>query len=102
MKSKLENMGYEYRDNGSDNIQVLFAKGSEEKRTYYLHITELGSSEWQNSIGFRDYLRKNKKRAEQYANLKKELATKYAFNRAKYTASKANFIHEIIKIIKGK
>jgi len=98
IRSKLEEVGYEYRENGSDDTQILFVKGSEEKRTYYLHISELESSQWQNSIGFRDYLRKNPKRAEQYSNLKKDLASKYSSYRDKYTASKAKFIQETIEL----
>ena len=97
IRSKLEEVGYEYRENGSDDIQILFVKGPEGKRTYYLHITELGSLEWQNSIGFRDYLRKNTERAKQYSNLKMELASKYSEDRAKYTAGKAAFVHETIE-----
>ncbi len=96
MRNKLESMGYEYRENGSDDIQILFVKGPEEKRTHYLHITEPGGSQWQNSIGFRDYLKKNPKKAKQYSNLKIKLARQYSQDRAKYTASKESFIHETI------
>ncbi len=46
IRSLLENAGYTYRENGSDDTQVLFVKGSEELRTHYLHITKLGSSVW--------------------------------------------------------
>ncbi len=98
LRNKLEKIGYEYRENGSDDIQILFVKGPEEKRTYYLHITELNSIEWQNSIGFRNYLRKNPERAKQYSDLKSELAVKYSHDRAKYSANKANFVRETIEL----
>lgn len=96
-----EDLGYEYRpDFGGPNIQLLFVKGPEEKRTHYIHLMKYNGSIWRNDLAFRDFLRKNGKRAKQYASLKKELASKFANDRTTYTASKADFIHETIKIAK--
>lgn len=98
-----EDLGYEYRpDFGGPTIQLLFVKGPEEKRTHYVHLMKYNGSIWKNDLAFRDYLRKNKKRAEQYASLKKELVKKFTDNRATYTASKTKFIHETIRMSKHK
>jgi len=97
-----EDIGYEYRpDFGGPTIQLLFVKGPEEKRTHYIHLMKYNGSIWINDLAFRDYLRKNKDRAEQYANLKKKLAANFANDRTKYTASKANFILETVRIAKN-
>src|SRR5258706_4050975 len=54
MQKMLEDIGYEYRENGSDDAQILFAKGPEEIRTHYLHITDLGSTIWTNDMACRN------------------------------------------------
>jgi len=92
----LERAGYEYRKNGSDGAQVLFVKGPEEQRTHYLHITEVGSSVWENDIVFRNYLRTHPKSIEEYTKLKENLASQYADKREQYTAGKKDFIKKII------
>lgn len=94
-----EDLGYEYRpDFGGPNIQLLFVKGPEEKRTHYIHLMKYNGGIWKNDLIFRDFLRRNKARAEEYAELKKELAKKFANDRTNYTASKGNFVHETIKM----
>lgn len=96
----LENAGYEYRENGSDQDQVLFVKGPEELRTHYLHITKLGSSVWKNDLAFRDYLRSHPEAVAEYEKLKKELASKHADNRTEYTTGKDAFIKSILHLAK--
>lgn len=98
IRPTLENVGYEYRGNGSDDRQILFAKGPEELRTHYLHITEHGSPVWNNDIAFRDYLRTHPETVSAYEKLKKKLATQYADKRGDYTAGKAEFIQSILKV----
>ena len=97
LRPLLEDSGYAYRENGSDKTQVLFAKGPEEFRTHYLHITTLGSSVWRNDIAFRDYLRTHPKAMREYEKLKKNLASRYADNREGYTASKDTFIKSVLE-----
>lgn len=97
MRSALEDAGYTFRENGSDDIQILFVKGPGERRTHHLHITELGSPEWRNSIAFRDYLRAHPDEAARYEELKKELAARYANEREMYTAVKQEYIEEVPK-----
>ena len=98
MRTLLENAGYEYRENGSSEEQVLFVKGPEEMRTHYLHITELNSPVWQHDLAFRDYLRSHPETVAEYENLKNELMSKYADNRAEYTAGKDAFIKSILRL----
>jgi GrpB-like predicted nucleotidyltransferase (UPF0157 family) len=97
IQTTLEKAGYEYRENGSNDIQKLFVKGSEERRTHYLHITELGSTEWKNSLAFRDYLRSSPEETRRYEGLKLKLAAQYPDNRGMYTKGKKAFFEEIFE-----
>lgn len=92
----LENAGYEYRENGSDDTQVLFVKGPEELRTHYLHITEFESPVWNNDLAFRNYLRTHPNTAQEYEKLKERLASQYTESRKDYTTGKKEFIQSIL------
>jgi len=99
--SLLKSAGYEYRENGSNEDQILFVKGSEDMRTHYLHITELDSDVWQNDLAFRDYLRSHPEVVTEYGKLKNKLASKYADNRGEYTAGKDAFIKSVLHLLKN-
>jgi GrpB-like predicted nucleotidyltransferase (UPF0157 family) len=96
IRPALESAGYEYRENGSDDVQILFAKGPEVKRTHYLHITALGSSGWQNPLAFRDYLRTHPDELRRYEELKQNLAERYSDHREQYTAGKKDYVDEVV------
>lgn len=94
----LKELGYELRrEFGGHNIQILFVKGPESKRTHHLHVVKYNGVLWRNSLLFRDYLCEHPARAKQYAGLKNKLAEKYASDRGAYTKRKAKFIAETIK-----
>lgn len=94
-REALEALGYSYRENGSDEMRVLFVKGPEELRTHHLHITEHGSDAWQVAILFRNHLRANSRVAREYNRLKMDLAVRHASDRAAYSAFKKGFIENI-------
>ena len=83
----------------SDSVkdEILVRKGREENRTHFIHIMELNSQRYKDTIIFRDYLKKHKDVLKKYEELKKDLAIKYANNREMYSASKNDFIKEVIK-----
>jgi len=104
MKEKFEQLGYEHRPfvpghtKGELKWQELFVKGPEAKRTHHAHVTVFDNNYWKTDLLFRDYLRKNSARAEQYAELKEKLAEKYADDRGTYTKSKEQFIKETLEL----
>ncbi|MDP2860788.1 MAG: GrpB family protein [bacterium] len=106
MKEKFEKLGYEHRPFVPGHIkeeskwQELYVKGPEAKRTHHAHITVYGNSHWKNDLLFRDYLRKNSARAKQYAELKQELAEKYADDRETYTKNKEQLINDTLETAK--
>ena len=93
----LEGMGYEHRGNGGVEGRIFLAKGPRSRRTHHLSLTEITSDHWQRSILFRDYLRAHPEVAEEYGELKRELARKYPEDRESYTAGKDRFIEQVIE-----
>ena len=63
---------------------------------YHLHLVRFKSPEWQKHLLFRDYLRGHQEIAQQYYELKKELAAKYHSKRGSYTKAKTSFIESVI------
>ena len=63
-------------------------------RVFHLHIRH--PCDW-DEIVFRDYLRRNPCKAEEYAKLKMELQKRFRHNRDAYTEAKGDFIRACIK-----
>jgi len=101
-RKALEQAGYTYRANGSDESKILFVKGPEERRTHHLHIVQQGSSAWTSFLAFRDVLRANPAEAQKYEALKQTLARKHACDRASYTAAKRSYIEAVVANVSGK
>lgn len=95
----LEKLGYHYMHKFPE--RHFFAKGPEVKRTHHLTLVELNSNQWNNSMMFRDYMRRNKQACEEYTTLKEKLANQYAEDRASYTKEKEDFIQKIIQLAKA-
>ena len=93
----MEDIGYEYRENACTEDRIMFAKGSEDLRTHYLHIETLNGPIWKNHIYFRDYLRLHKEYIHQYSKLKRDLAEKFEDDRYLYTKEKDKFISMILE-----
>ncbi len=93
----VEGLGYEHRDDGGVRGRIFLAKGPRTLRTHHLSLTEPTSDHWRRSLLFRDHLRAHPKAAEEYRNLKRELARKYPEDRDSYTAGKDRFIERAIE-----
>jgi len=68
-------------------------------KNIHIHIAIRQSNAYKNLLSFRDYLRKNKKEAQNYFNLKKEWAEKSNGDRNKYGELKSKYINKILKSI---
>lgn len=98
----LKEKGFYLRSSSIEN-QLLFACGSYydgtgEMQTHFIHVVIYGSREWNNYIGFRDYLNGNEEAAKQYEALKIRLAKECPEDegRMNYTNGKHGFITEIL------
>jgi GrpB-like predicted nucleotidyltransferase (UPF0157 family) len=90
----IESLGYQYRGELGIPRRHYFSKG--DPRTYHIHMNEIGSGDWNNQILFRDYLINHAKSAQEYANLKIELAKRFPTDIDKYMEGKDSFIRHII------
>jgi len=68
-------------------------------KVFHLHIRHPG--DW-DEIVFRDYLRQNPVKAQEYARLKTDLQKRFKHNRDAYTEAKGDFIRTCVKEARGR
>ena len=74
-----------------------FCKPSPAYRTHHLHLVPVDSSLWRERLAFRDYLRSSPETAMAYAELKRDLAVRYEFDREAYTGGKSDFVKVVLR-----
>jgi GrpB-like predicted nucleotidyltransferase (UPF0157 family) len=87
-------LGYCYFPYRPD-VEHWFCKPSPAHRTHHLHLVPVGSPHWIRPFAFREYLRAHWRVAAEYEKLKRELASRFRFDREAYTAAKSPFIEAI-------
>jgi GrpB-like predicted nucleotidyltransferase (UPF0157 family) len=65
--------------------------------THIIHLVEYNGDEWNNKVNFRDYMKKKKKKANEYENIKIKSMENNENNVQNYHKSKEQFITEKIK-----
>lgn len=78
--------------------EILVRKGPESERTHFIHIMESKGQRMNDSLKFRDILRSHSQLRDEYCKLKHQLADKYPSDRKAYTAHKAGFIEQVLKM----
>ena len=91
----LEGLGYEYRGEAGIPGRLFFRRGL--PRTHQVHLVEQGSDFWEDQLLFRDFLRAHTETAEEYYNLKKELAARFRTDREVYADAKTPFIRTVLE-----
>lgn len=81
------------------DVMHWFCKPSPEVRTHHLHLVPYQSALWLERIRFRDHLRTHPETANEYAVLKRQLATKSVDDRESYTENKWPFIKRVLSSI---
>jgi GrpB-like predicted nucleotidyltransferase (UPF0157 family) len=89
---RLHAAGYEGGEDAGEEGGIIFAKGSESRRTHFLHLVQAGTDQWHRWLCFRDALRADEVKRNAYAALKTELAARFPFDRPSYLSGKAVFI----------
>lgn len=98
LKQPLADLGYIDRGDGGQDGGYLFVKeSSPEFRTHHLHIVEKGDPQWSRYLEFRDTLKASGTIRRQYSELKRTLAMSCSEDRRRYTASKDEFISEVLR-----
>ena len=77
-------------------VMHWLCKPSPEVRTHHLHLVPHGSALWNERLWFRDRLRADPGLAEEYALLKRRLATSHANDREAYTQGKTSFVERVL------
>ncbi|MEX0683100.1 MAG: GrpB family protein [Dehalococcoidia bacterium] len=97
----MEAIGYQYIPEYEDNLpeRRYFVRppgrGYHIERLFHVHAVETTSTFWQRHLAFRDNLRAHPDACEEYAALKRRLATEYGPDREGYTEAKSEFIRGI-------
>ncbi|WP_321478178.1 GrpB family protein [uncultured Paludibaculum sp.] len=94
---RLADAGFRYRgDHGDTGGHLWVVDSPPDIRTIHLHVVEYGGSQWRDYVRFRDLLRNEPSIRNRYAALKRELARVCLDDRELYTASKADFIRDVL------
>lgn len=88
-------IGYAYRGENGIPRRHYFVKG--EPRTHHIHMVEIGSDMWRDTLRFRHLLRTNPVLASEYAREKERLAQLHSGNRKAYQREKDMFIERFLR-----
>ena len=75
---RLTDIGYIYRgDGGREGGHLFVRESSPDIRTIHLHVVEYNGNQWKNYLFLRDLLHQDSEIRKQYAELKKQLRSRY-------------------------
>ncbi|MDN4492528.1 GrpB family protein [Ureibacillus aquaedulcis] len=85
-----------YNPKGENGIpeRRYFQKG-EDHRTHHVHVYQLGNSEIDRHLAFRDYLRAHPDVAKKYGDLKESLSQRFPYDIESYIKGKEQLVLEI-------
>ncbi|WP_051533988.1 GrpB family protein [Desulfitibacter alkalitolerans] len=92
----LDEIGYRFFGECGRPGRMFFVKGKPSNCTHHLHVMEKGSIYWKNNIRFKELLINKPDLAVSYAKVKRNLASKYPYNREEYRINKSKFIEKIL------
>jgi GrpB-like predicted nucleotidyltransferase (UPF0157 family)/chloramphenicol 3-O-phosphotransferase len=93
---RLRSLGYVYQgDKGIRGREAfLWPPGAE---PHHLYVVVAGSPPHTDHIRFRDYVRRHPDVAQEYAELKKDLAVRHSEDRLGYTEAKDEFVADVLR-----
>lgn len=94
--ARMEALGYEPRGENGLPGRRYFQKGGD-NRTHHVHVFEAGNPEIERHLVFRDYLREHPEEAQQYGDLKLQLARLYPTDIASYIEGKHDLVQRLEK-----
>lgn len=96
-----EKLGYDYIPQASYPNRLFLHKPYPEdfdkETAYHLHVTNIDSDDWKNTIAFRDYLRTHPEDLVKYAQIKQQAANAANEDKETYMRLKEGMIREILK-----
>lgn len=95
-QSEIEALGYEARgEYGIPGRRFYRRDNAQGERTHQIHAFEAGSPQITRHLAFRDYMIAHPEAAQEYSDLKRELAAKHPSDIEAYMDGKDAFIQEI-------
>ena len=95
--SELKKIGFNHIHPKEKERIFLSKSKSLSLNNVHIHIVKTGSKTYKEILFFRDFLRKNKKEAKNYNNLKIKWLKESKSNREKYKELKTKYIKEILE-----
>ncbi len=95
--SAIQALGYEYRgDAATEGGHILVRESQPLVRTHHVHVVELGGSQWEAYILFRDHLKRSKEAREAYSAEKRALAKRHSNDHSAYTKAKDSIVRRLL------
>ena len=90
----MRRVGYEYMPQHEHALPLrrFFAKPIIRPRVFHVHVVTVNGAFWNDHLLFRDALRNDSRLANDYAELKRQLAQQFDDDREGYTDAKGSFI----------
>ncbi|MFX0074550.1 MAG: GrpB family protein [Candidatus Hermodarchaeota archaeon] len=98
---KMIEQGYIPKGESGIPRRRLFIKGSEEFRTFHVHIFQKGNPEIKRLLNFRNYMIAHPKEAQKYSRLKENLVREFSEDISGYIDGKDEFVKNIDKKAKN-
>lgn len=100
ISQQTQKAGYIYRPLASTETRLFlrteYPEDFSKENAYHLHITFPESSDWKESLAFRDYLKTHSEDLNKYADIKKKAAQEANESTDKYKNIKESVLKEII------
>ncbi|ROS32123.1 GrpB family protein [Amycolatopsis thermoflava] len=80
---------------GANQPGMLFLASGGQERFFHYHLVVHNSHAWDRLVLFRDMLRRHRGPADEYADLKRELAARHPTDRGAYTRAKSSHVRAI-------
>jgi GrpB-like predicted nucleotidyltransferase (UPF0157 family) len=100
----IEGIGYVYWAENPNKDRMFFVKGMPpygDRRTHHIHVFEPTSEFFRRALAFRDYLRAHPDEAEQYRQLKQELAQRHRSDREAYSRAKDSYVLAVVEMARN-
>lgn len=91
---EMQNIGYEPKGENGIPGRRYFQKGGD-NRTHHVHVYQVGSTEIERHLAFRDYLLNHPHERKSYGALKEKLAEQFPYDIESYINGKDAFVIEI-------
>lgn len=104
---RMEADGYDcfWRPTSGDDVGPFYpwfiGRDVSGSRISHIHVVTMDNAEQWDRVAFRDFLRRHPETAEEYARLKRDLAGRFATDRARYTEEKTEFIRRVTHLAVG-